>query len=87
MPDKWSIQIDKMIVNRKFVFMARRIFKRMRWLPFLATAIYTTFPLFAQDSNLPHPIEDIERMLSYDPVEITFFRDIRFEGDKAKQQS
>jgi hypothetical protein len=73
-----------MIVNRKFVFMARRIFKRLRWLPFLATAIYTTFPLFAQDSNLPHPIEDIERMLSYDPVEITFFRDIRFEGDKAK---
>jgi hypothetical protein len=42
------------------------------------------FFLHARDSNIKYPLQEIEKMLAYDPVEIAIPRDVRFKGDKAK---
>jgi hypothetical protein len=46
--------------------------------------ILLLFFLQAQDSNIKYPLQEIEKMLLYDPVEISIPRDVRFKGDKAK---
>ena len=44
----------------------------------------SAFPIFPQDSNIKYPIDEIEKMLAYDPVELAIPRAVRFVGDKAK---
>lgn len=40
--------------------------------------------LYSQDSNIKYSLQEIEKMLLYDPVEMSLPRDVRFKGDKAK---
>lgn len=38
----------------------------------------------AQDSNILHPVADLERLLAYEPIQVLAFRDTRFEGDRTQ---
>jgi ribosomal protein S17 len=51
---------------------------------FFFPGILFCFSLPAQDSNIKYPLQEIEKMLRYDAVEIAIPRDVRFKGDKAK---
>lgn len=56
----------------------------------LAASLVVRFLLFiplclvARDSNIKYPLEEIEKMLTSDPAELSIPREIRFKGDKAK---
>lgn len=59
-----------------------KIFKLVNRLFYLNILIF--FSLGARDSNIKYPLQEIEKMLAYDAVEIAIPRDVRFKGDKTK---
>lgn len=58
---------------------------RFKFLLISLSVFSLAFQLRAQDSNILHPIEEIEHRLMYEPFEILRFRDARFEGDVSKR--
>ncbi len=54
-----------------------RIGSRLRTILFWGSSLSILFPVFAQDSNILHPIEDIERRLLYETFEVLVIRDVR----------
>ena len=50
-----------------------------------SSLLFITCPAFAQDSNILHPIKELEQKLQREPFEIFRIRAARFEGDMTKR--
>ncbi|MFQ5707737.1 MAG: hypothetical protein ACE5HO_09830 [bacterium] len=62
-----------------------KIKNTLRAILFWGGSLAVLLPVFAQDSNIRLPIEEIEQRMMYQPFEIFRFRDARFEGDITKR--
>ncbi len=78
------IKSIRSFVNSMRLLLITKTNNKTAYAVLLISIFFFKFTLFAQDSNIKYPVEIIEQMLLYDPVEIVFPKDIRFEGDKAK---
>jgi len=52
---------------------------------FWVSSLGVLFPVFAQDSNILHPVKEIEHRLLYESFEVFKLRDSRFEGGITKR--
>ncbi|MFQ5605662.1 MAG: hypothetical protein ACE5HS_20515, partial [bacterium] len=66
-------------------FSMKRIRGTLRAIVFWGSSLSILLPVFAQDSNILHPIEDIERRLLYEPFEVFTLRNLRLQGNVPKR--
>ena len=62
-----------------------RIRNSLKTILYWSILLFLVFPALAQDSNILHPIQELEQKLKREPFEIFRIRGSRFEGDLTKR--
>lgn len=70
---------------KKIIFSMNKFKIHLKLFILIFSTLSLSFQTIAQDSNILHPIDDIEHRFRYEPFDIFRFRDARFKGDFTKR--